>query len=196
MRSYPIKQIALDQATRRLEEAKEALSMLAGTTDFKEMEVAWSRFLISSNGVYAKVEQASKLNAKSKAWYSSKKNERKSDPLLLYLRQARNSDEHSVELITARHIDSIELSGGGSYTVDGKYGATIGSFTVSEGPSPSTKVNNPHIQLSSVHDRSQTFEPPKEHMGQPITDNSVIGIASLFITYLGRLLIEVTEIPD
>lgn len=73
MRSYPIKQIALDQATRRLEEAKEAISMLAGTTDFNEMEVAWSRFLILSNGVYAKVEQVSKLNAKSKAWYSRKK---------------------------------------------------------------------------------------------------------------------------
>jgi hypothetical protein len=186
MRTYPIKQIALDQATRRLEEAKEAISTLARTPDFREMEVAWSRFLISSNGVYAKVEQASKSNAKSKEWYRRKKDYRKSDPLLLYLHQARNSDEHSVELITARHIDSIELSGGGSYTVDGKYGANIGFFTVSEGPSPSTKVNNPHIQLSSVHDRSKVFDPPKEHMGQPITDNSVIGIASLFIAYLER----------
>ena len=196
MRSYPTKRIALDQATRQFEEAKEALSTFANATDFKEMEVAWSRFLISSNGVYAKVEQASKSNAKSKEWYRRKKDERKSDPLLIYLRQARNSDEHSVELITARHIDSLELSGGGSYTVDGRYGATIGSLIVSEAPSPSVKVDNPHIRVSSVHDRSYTFEPPKEHMGQPITDNSVIGIASLFITYLERLLIEVTEIPD
>ena len=194
--THPTKRIALDQAARRLEEAKGALSTLALATNFREMESAWSRFFVLSNGVYAKVEQASKSNAECKAWFGRKKQDRESDPLLLYLKQARNSDEHSVELTTARHIDSLELSGGGSYTVDGRYGATIRSLTVSDGSSPYVKVNNPHIQLSSVHDRSKTFEPPKEHMGQPIADDSVVGIASLFVAYLERLLIEATEVPE
>ena len=46
--------------------------------------------------------------------------------------------------------------------VDRRYGATIGSLTVVDGPTPTVKVDNPHIRLSAVHDRSQTFEPPKD----------------------------------
>src|SRR5262245_26190578 len=91
---------AIQQAKDLLQATKAAVDQLKNAGDFAEFNRAWSAFLFSSNRIYGKLSAGSRLNAKSRQWLGRKKRERKQDPLLQYLHQARNSDEHGLEPVT------------------------------------------------------------------------------------------------
>ena len=48
----------------------------------------------------------------------------------------------------------------------------------------------PSLVMISVHNRGEYFDPPTEHLGKTIEveDNSLIGVASLGLTYLTSLV--------
>jgi hypothetical protein len=52
---------------------------------------------MAAGGIYAKLEQGSRTNGRSRAWYGRIKNVRKNDELLSYLHHARNSEEHGLD---------------------------------------------------------------------------------------------------
>ena len=56
----------------------------------------WVDFSVAWKSAYNKVEQAAKDTPQERQWFGSVKNERKHDPLLRYLFEARNDEEHGV----------------------------------------------------------------------------------------------------
>lgn len=103
-------QVAVGAARGCLGRAKEALLSLKQTDNFDEMEVAWSNFLIMANRVYVKLEQGAKISSKSNAWFGRKKHERRNDPLLSYVKNARDADEHGLMKITERTKGGIGVN--------------------------------------------------------------------------------------
>jgi hypothetical protein len=88
---------ALAAARTRLARAKNAVAGLDKATTVEEMHSGWWAFLLAADGIYSKLEQGAKGTSKSEPWFGKVKHLRKTDPLLLYIHQARNSDEHGIE---------------------------------------------------------------------------------------------------
>jgi hypothetical protein len=101
--------VALRQAKSRLAKAEAAVTRLNTAKTFDETETSWSDFLTAAATIYTKLEQGSKTDKKSLSWFSRIKGLRRSDPLLRYVHQARNSDEHGIVDITLRKATRFDI---------------------------------------------------------------------------------------
>lgn len=206
---------AIEKAKSRLRVAKKALSDLRTSETFGDFSDNWYVFLTSAKNIYTVLEQGSKTTPQSRQWFGAKKQIRKDDPLLQYLYEARNDDEHglssSVSLKPERHeigvaqegySNSMTLNGGPfqDVTVTG-----CGTAVVFEGgpPPPGLRVSaldgKPVLTrrtpattvLAEITARgNRIYSPPKNHFGQDISSDSPMQVASIAIAYLSDLLEE------
>ena len=193
--------VAVAKARMRLEVASEAIRALEVAEGHEVFGKAWMTFLLAANGVHSSLEQGAKSNPQSRQWFGQKKNERRRDPLLQYLHQARNADEHGLEPI-------IEHVGGRVKIGDGIHGGGVrrvsfdsqGYATVVKDPTyPNTHIEvvQPHPILSTVYDAryGNRYAPPREHLNQPLRDLSPIGLAVLSVEYISGLIQEAEKLP-
>ncbi len=129
-----------DRAYRRMVEI--------GVGDFVEYEKAWRDFLHRIERVWVKTQAAVHGMPGWQKIESEVSSLRKTDPLLSYLQQARNVDEHSISDL-ARDWDP-------------KLTATQKANKVELGWQPWDRP------LLAVKNRDVTFDPPKTHMGKSI----------------------------
>lgn len=193
-----MKQAAIAHANARLAKARRALSEMNEAKSLDDAALAWSDFLIAASGVYSKLEQGAKGGGKSEGWFGRKKHERKADPLLQYVHQARNADEHGIEPITKAEPAGFSIGGRGSYRLDGSYGSEAGlRITHIDGPPPIVLIGR-KLRLTTVRDsrHGDTFDPPTAHLGVAIADPSPIGVAILALSYLEGLLTEAAQLAE
>jgi len=192
---------AIRQSIARLQKARDALNRLKTATTLDETESAWADLLLSGNAVYSKLEQGAKVSGKASAWYGRVKKLRKDDPLLSYMHHARNSEEHGIEDVTKRMkageatitirepFDPSKLQG-----VQLKIGADSGGHvqvSSSNEDVVSTRMyDKPSLALVCVKDPrfSDHFDPPYEHLGAKLHDQSPLTVGSLFVVYLAALI--------
>ena len=89
-------QVAIEKAAVSLSNAQTARDDLDPCTSFKRFQELWYTFLFSSNGVYTVLGKGAKSSPQSRQWFGGQKNYRTQDPLLQYLAQARDDDEHGL----------------------------------------------------------------------------------------------------
>jgi hypothetical protein len=188
-----MKSQAVAQAVARLSKGASALAVMASPiADISEQEAAWIDFLLAFVGVYNKLWHGTKDAARSRQWMGTKKRERAADPLLSYLNQARNADEHGIEPSTASRSLSLSISPGGLVKFicreDGvwDWSPIIGTGT----------PNNPRLYLVPVTDDrfGTVFPVPQMHLGLAVTDKTAAGVAALGLAYLGKLVSEADAI--
>lgn len=190
---------AVQQTYERLERARGAAAILADQSrTMGEFSVAWSNSIMAINNIYSKLEQGAKGNKKSEYWYGKEKHCRRKDHLLRYMHAARNSDEHTLELISGAGVlveslqegilvsndktmmnPRIDLKEG----IQHEPGTPLVKLTVGFYPQPvtNTRFNN-------------RFEPPDSHLGQSITDRTASGIATLALKYVEKMVADANEL--
>ncbi len=181
---------AIKQAKERLSAAEVALTKIEKAVSLQDMESAWHDLLVAASTVYSKLEQGSKGSGPSEAWFGRRKNERKSDPLLQYVHQARNSAEHSIEEVARGAEVSVSIGAG-----DLKPGESFGLAQTPDGYLvPATtgdptklQVRGRHVRLVSVQNRGATFDPPKTHLGQ-VVGYEADDVGRHLIVYLKRMI--------
>jgi len=184
---------AIAQAEDRFAKAERAVERLRIAKSFSEAEGAWSDFLAAASTIYSKLEQGSKTNGRSTAWFGRAKKVRKDDPLLRYLHHARNSDEHSIADITERKPGSWGITG--DVILNGTIGGP-GSVLNVTGTNPARPprvfVKPSRLELIRVTDDryGDAFDPPAEHLGKPIEDNTPLPVAELGLAYLKAMIEE------
>ena len=184
-----MKHNALEHANGRLERARKALDALKtaqANWDGKEAETHWSAFLIAASGIYSKLEQGAKGNGKSEAWYGRVKHKRKNDELLSYIHHARNSDEHSLELVSEHH------SGITVVPIPPYAWTENGTLQVSRNTPVGTQIAQalpPGLRLLPVSDNryKDTFPVPRTHLNQPIIGIEPVTVAIAALAYLEKL---------
>jgi hypothetical protein len=178
-----MKSASLDSARECLARAKAEHANMKAADSFEKMEAAWTNFLLMSNRVYARIEQGAKGNGTSFGWYGTKKHERRKDPLLSYIKNARDADEHGIERVTGRDY--------GSTQVRFPEGATITSGTMSHGnidiqlaePRPvEVTFNGPSVKLVEVTNYGDKYQPPG--------NTDPVAVAELFLNHLEALIAE------
>lgn len=186
----------------RWESAKDALARLDTAADYPAMIKAWVEFLIACGGIYTKLEQGAKGCPKSTYWFGTKKHERRVDPLLVYLHQARNADEHGIEPVT-KPFSYIVFGGptplAGVETTTGPDGEEIVTPIWQGGQQPGhyTEASGSFAQLATVRDAryGDEFKPPIEHLGEPLTNTWPYGVGSVGLAYFDSLITEAGTLP-
>ena len=193
---------AIAQAHQRLANANEALSRLEAANTLLTVERAWSEYLIAISAIYSKLEIGSKGNGASDAWFGRKKKQRKDDPLLSYLQQARHAEEHGI----AHGVDAVETI---HLTLikDGQEWKILSTMYVSSVDAEESRLNNDAkvevfdanrnlvesqtiithaVQLLKVKNRGVIYELPEKFLGYAIIDNSPLGVARLSISFFAE----------
>lgn len=201
-----MKRVAVAKAVEHLQLAKAEVENMHLTNGVKSYEIAWSQFLSQVTRVYSKLEQGAKGCKASEPWFGKKRHERRNDPLLSYLQQARNCDEHTIEHITQRKVDSLtahfpptnECRVAFEFMVDdqGKRHYRNIEFKSPNGGIERVEYANPDVELVTIKDArsGKMFHPPETHLNKPIIDRSPKGIAILAVAYLEQIVEEASKL--
>ena len=209
--SRPFNATVLPKCRDRLSKAKRAAQLCRGARSFEEFESYWSDFLIHAGGVLNALDAGSATTPQGRQWYGGIKRAGRADPLVTYVHQARNAEEHP-DQPTMRHEPG--------YIGIGAPGATVHIDNLTVGPeflsNPSKylegrawefdkggqkrtptvvhKIGGP--ALAPVFDRrfKKTFPPPTEHQGKKLADSSPVAVAALFLTYLDGLVWQAADL--
>jgi hypothetical protein len=189
---------AIVKARQRLQLATDKLREAENASNYDSFSGAWYFFLIAAKNVYTTLEQGSKVSAQSRQWFGGKKNERKSDPLLQYLFQARDDDEHGLEDVTTHHPGMTAFgvaAPGFSRAVSIKASTdAAGKLTVHKLESRDQKpilIHHipPHAVLKPVIGRGNiAYNPPTTHMGAALPDSLPITVGKAARAYLETLV--------
>jgi hypothetical protein len=173
--------LALEKAQSRLRLTRRAATALQTVgEDPIAFEDHWTEFLVHWKGAYTKVQQAAKDTPQELQWFGGVNRERKNDPLLRWLFEARNDEEHGLvrsavnrpELTMVRlHEDALTTGimrlADGSWRLVGEDGKIIeGDY----GPSLPAESS-----LQPVKERNGTVvPPPTSHMSNPMEPKPLI----------------------
>jgi len=206
-----MKRAAIRKCRDRLHSASTKLQALREATSQQAFKVSWIDFLFHSKGIYDTLRKGAEGFPASVEWATGKYNARLGDPLLNYMVEARNDEEHglgsSLELQPERHEFGFGGGGfsGGVRLDGGQFRNVIASGPVLfTGPLPAgTRVRSLDgrpVQVRSTPAtimlipvtprRGPPIPPPGQHLGQPLTDASPLAVAELFLVYLETLVAE------
>jgi hypothetical protein len=166
---------AVTKAHSRLRTAQRAVNDLAGCNDFNAFADTWYVFLTAAKGIYTVLEQGAKTSPQSRQWFGSVNRQRREDPLLQYLYQARDDDEHGISPVVEHvpgHI-GIGVSKPG-YSSAMRFDGTIGPggrlrVTSLDGKPVMIEHSPSHVRLIRVHGRDKKpYDPPEEHLGAKV----------------------------
>lgn len=102
---------AITKAESRLRLATQQLESCSNAANHNDFADAWYLFLVAAKNVLTTLEQGAKSSAQSRQWFGAKKQERKDDPLLQYLFQARNDEEHGLADVTKLKAGYFAIGG-------------------------------------------------------------------------------------
>ncbi len=191
---------AIAKAKSRLRLAEKSVRELAACQNHQDFSDQWYGFLVAAKNVYTSLEQGSKVSPPARQWYGGKKQERRDDPLLQYLFQARDDDEHGLEPVT-------EFDPGGIGIQVNKPGFSQGMLierlTVMDDGEIQLKAKSldgkpilieqtlPHTKLAVVTGRGGVkYQPPTGHLGKALESGLPLPVAELAVQYLTRLISE------
>ena len=194
---------AISKARLRLGKAKECIAGLRKARNHTEFSAFWVDVLIALNGVPNLLQEGAKTDAHSQQWYGCKKRIGRKDPLLSYMYQARNAEEHGLrEVIATRERwfgidlvigDRLPTNVLGKFTVIVEYYNAKVCIIFEEGSKlQPIKVFFKEAILTEVHDDRfrLTFEVPNAHLGQPLKNPLPITAARLTYDYYCGLVDE------
>ncbi|MEZ5917733.1 MAG: hypothetical protein R3C40_09265 [Parvularculaceae bacterium] len=177
----------------------------------------------TAKNVYTQIEKGSKSSAQSRQWFGSKKEFRRNDQLLQYMFQARDDDEHGLDLPVAIRPAQIEIGASGPnpshyFRIDraatqnfvmencifGDSGEGAIKFigdtphdiriTSLDGGTVAVQHQAEAIELKPVIGRGDvTYNPPTEHLGRHLVLRDPLFIAGLYLDYLDGLVGEAAK---
>lgn len=167
---------------------------MGAASNFAEFEDAWNEVLSALEKIWQRAKIACNANRTMlEDWRKEQETFRDADPLLRYLSQARQTDQHTVH-------EAMEFQPGQTQIgFVSKPGDTvfIENLVINDGQihykgSHPLRVTNrqPQIVLLPVSDRRGTYPPPVEHLGVPLSRRDPVAIADLARQHYAHMLNE------
>lgn len=154
----------------QLERAKLACERLHAAPDVGEAHEAWKNFLYQLDRVWNKGEAHFSNSGKWSGWNGRFSRLRKQDPLLRYLFQARNCDEHTIDEIAVQREGFTAINAatpGGMLTIN-SLEFRNGQMSVDLGSDAVILHSPARLELLDVKSRGVNYAVPSQHLGKPI----------------------------
>lgn len=198
---------AFHAARDKLSAAHEKLVLLQASSRLSVVKRTWSDVLVEIQRVYLRLQKALE-HGPGKFLVDRLRCDQKTDPLLQYVHQARNADEHGTKAVLEMvpgmvvgppmgpglpnrgiSIDEMRMDEDGRVHLSG--------VRTSDGTPADVKVFHGHFKLRSVRNRGREFLVPEIHFGALVADQSPAGVAALAISYLDRFVADaVAQFPE
>ena len=144
-----------------------------------DFESNWIDFLNNLEKIWKKSELECNNISNFQPWQGSFKKERRRDPLLKYLKNARDADQHSIQPITIEKDYEINI-------ISPKEGQTFG---FGEKIEIKTEIKEPRIETKAFKNRGVIYEPPLKHLNNKIKNpKDPIELAELGIIFYEEYL--------
>lgn len=172
--------------------------MCAAGEDQETFQTHWLDFLVQWKGAYTKVQQAAKDSPQEIQWFGNVTRERKADPLLRYLFEARNDGEHGTDY-SARHAGPhFRFQTEGAEVLIRKN--DDGSIYLRPDGTPEVLDDGKEVERIEIrpaesfllevkeYDGKKTVSPPTSHLGAPMEPKPHIA-AKLGLKWLKSLIV-------
>jgi hypothetical protein len=187
----------MDITIRRIELAsakvKRKADAVFAAQDLATALDAWEDFLNSAGRFYTKMRAAAVGKPKLWAWFTSKLDERRDDPFLQYMHQARNADVHRLEESVVLHGrvgfravgGSIAFFGG---SIDSETGINFDWKPLTPGARMENFIEDARLLLTDVTNSGRTYAVPKTHLGNDLGELTIFDATQLMVAYLDSML--------
>lgn len=189
---------AVIKAKQRLQMVEQIIERMQACANFEEFDAVWYQFLTAAKNIYTVLEIGSKVSPRSRQWFGSIVSQRRKDPLLQYVFQARNDTEHGLEPILSIVQQAMGVTvaySGSDFSVEfnmrvDEKGKLFVEDISSDSREPAAQFEIIGIKLADVHDRANTtYAPPRHHLGLALSGNSPTIVAVLTHEYLSKIVV-------
>ena len=181
-----------NQPRDQLAKAREHICLMRAAGSLDEFEERWKSFLHRVDRVWSK---AVSKYARSSNWPELKakyEKLRETDPLLVYLKRARNADEHTIDEIVSREEGGIILNPAeGNVLQVERLVASADRISIRSPQNIRVEFIPAKTRLLPVIDRWGTTPVPTSHLGESIDPTMVVDVAERAATFYEDFLIEV-----
>jgi hypothetical protein len=164
--------------------------------DLISYEEAWKLFLFRLERVWNKLRNHLSNSPKYKNWaiIDHAKQLRGNDPLLTYLINARDADEHTINEIIERRPGGIGINAaiGNELNIE-HMSVTNGNIFIKSKQPIKIDFFPEKIKLKSITKRSGTYHIPKTHLGNPIKSIEPIDVAEAGLNFYEDLIEKAEE---
>lgn len=162
-----------------LVKARQAIDRMKSAESLDDFEEDWKEFLRRLERCFNKIQAHYKKSPKWGGWFGRFSKTISSDQLLVYLRNARGADEHSVEEIVERSSPRVAFNPAVGDTIFIKNMVIRGGVIQSmEAPLGVAITFYPEkTRLLPITNRSIVYPVPELHQGKPVNPFNVVDIA-------------------
>jgi len=170
---------------KEFDNAKELIELMSTASNLEEYEECWKEFLHKLDRGFNKLKDLYKNDKRVKRVIDSINTARNSDPLIAYLMQARNTDEHSMRQITEKVEGYTKITGGSG-------GEKIISGVIEGGKYPDNLLFEGNLdiqfkieclQIVSVVNQGKQYDPPKMCANKRISTQTPHMIATVGLDF-------------
>lgn len=180
-----------NKARLALDRVKVQFDLLRSSKTLAEFEENWREYLQRLERVWHKANDQYRRSPSWRGWMGKYKTLRDQDPLLRYLTNARNADEHSIQDITKQLPGGVGIRPAeGNVLIVKEMRIENGKWWINS-PSPITIVFSPaKTRLLPVENRGVRYPVPDLHLGSALNSNNVIEIAERGLSFYENFLVE------
>lgn len=173
-----------------LDIARKAIDKMKSTKDFSEFQESWENFLFRIERAWEFTERTLKNRKGFQQWHKPYTDLRKKDPLLVFLRQARNAEMHSVSPTVSKPLKMaiVDKSGRGFQLNSISSKLEDGTLTI-DLDSPDilldldTKIVPTNPEVVRFKNRGKWYNPPWQHLRERISDLHPVALAELGLSF-------------
>ena len=171
-----------DGPWNELAKAEAALGQLRVAVNVADRRTHWHHFLHAIERTWSKSVAHFKKSPKWSNWHKPYLDQRKDDPLLKYLTNARGAEEHA----DAEVVDAIPASV--TFDVSAESGTLEfemidGEIKVFGGDAPIIGHQQEIFRPIAIVNRGVTYAPPTTHLDSPIDASDAIVLAEAALSY-------------
>lgn len=188
--------IILKESRKELEFASKELEAIIRSTSLVDFELHWKNFLQKIENVWVKSERECQgVKNTFQPWQGQYTRLRRNDPLLSYLKNARDADNHSIQELINNTVKGLTISPAipGNHPITGL--TIINNKVVNyKGSVPLLVQSETRIECVSIRNNGVIYPLPTYHRGQLIKDNhNPVNLAKLGLSFYKQYLSDIED---
>lgn len=178
---------------------------MASATRLSDLKTAWESVLFRLERAWERTERAVSTSGGgvAQSWLSANAKLRRADPLLQYLKQARNAETHSLSSSVASNpLISITDRFGRPFTMDRVRVVVDGTTLKIElnsleiGMEWQSRIGASDPKLQAIVARGIRYDPPRRHLGNRIDNDHPVFITTLGIDFYKGTFAALESVPS